>query len=306
MILPAMAFFGAGDVRGQRDVAINPESVLREIDALEKKQKQIVQGARAAAVQKLRAGAGGGGASASLYEQAVEATQFQGRRDRASAFGEWKKANGDLMRSSEFQEAVAMHVRYLLLGMERLEAQSPEEMAQPSLDYATELARLWQEIDDLDKPPRPLLDLLEKPAAGGVFARWLDLDGWIYRGDDWEPVAGNIQGILENNVRKAWRKTKNPKLVGAHDLQLDSEAARVASGRLVHEADTFHAVRRPRLVFARANDIAAIGFPNQAANEILALARAHPRHPDFEKWTARIREILSIQATPPPPQDAGR
>jgi hypothetical protein len=295
---------GVAGAWGQRDVSLNPESVLREIDALEKKQRQVVQGARGAAMQKLKAGAVGGIAAASLYEQAVGDTQFEGRRDRASAFGEWKKANAGLLRTSEFQTAVALHLRYLMLGMERRTANDPAALAQPSLDYAADLARLWQAVDALDKPPKPLLELLEKSANAGIFARWLALEGWLYTGNDWEPAPGNIEGILEKNVRKVWRKTKNQKLISVHDFQLDFEAARVASGRLAHKQNTFHTIRRPRLVFARANDIAALGFPNHATTEILSLARNNPQHPDFELWTTRIRELLQAPAPTPAPTPA--
>ncbi|MCX7869475.1 MAG: hypothetical protein N2322_05930, partial [Terrimicrobiaceae bacterium] len=85
----------------------------------------------------------------------------------------------------------------------------------------------------------------------GVVARWLQLGPRLPRGDEWEPAAGNLAGILERNVRVPLRKEADAGLLEAYDLQLRFEAERVSGGRLAHEAQEYNTVRRPRLQFQR-------------------------------------------------------
>ena len=63
---------------------------------------------RREALAALQQAAGSGSAATRLYETAVEGTGQTGMAD-------WKKKNADLLRSKTFQEAVQLHLRYLVL-----------------------------------------------------------------------------------------------------------------------------------------------------------------------------------------------
>jgi hypothetical protein len=63
---------------------------------------------RREALAALQQAAGSGSAATRLYETAVEGTGQTGMAD-------WKKKNADLLRSKIFQEAVQLHLRYLVL-----------------------------------------------------------------------------------------------------------------------------------------------------------------------------------------------
>lgn len=284
--------------------ALNAETVLREIETLEKKQKDTATQAKNAAANILRPATAGGSAATALYMKAIEATRFTGEDFRASDFTEWRKKNEDVLKSQQMQNAIALNARYLLLSMDRAQTDDAEAMAPASLDYAVQLAKFLGARESTDKLPNELKDLLDKPASDGIFARWLRLGPWLPKGGTWESNPGNLAGILEKNVREPWRKAGNPKLIETWEFQMQFEAGAVTSNRLAHAADNFNTIRRPSLQFSRANDLASLGMKNKAASEILLLARTYPQHPEFERWVARIRELLAAPTAPATQPDA--
>ncbi|MEX1117989.1 MAG: hypothetical protein WEB60_04265 [Terrimicrobiaceae bacterium] len=280
---------------------INAELVLRELAALEDKQKQTHQQALTSAINTLRPGSGGGAAASTLYQSAVEATRFEGLKDKVTAFIDWKKQNSDLLRSSEMQTALGLHIRYLLLSIQRNEAEDGKQFVQPSLDYVEDLRQFLGSLEKLDKVPDPIKDLMDKGINDSVFTKWLRLGSWLPDGKQWEANPGNLRGILEKNVRVVLREEKSPKVIETWDYEMTYEADRVTTGRLAHAADSFNTVNRPKMQFSRANDLVLIGQKNRGTTEILGLVRAYPQHPDFGTWVARLKELLAPPAAAPVP-----
>ncbi len=306
MFKPPLAFviFAAtlSSLSAQQDgPPINVDSVLRELAALEDKQKQTHQQALASAINTLRPGSGGGSSASNLYQSAVEATRFEGLRDKVSAFIDWKKQNSDLLRSSEMQAALGLHIRYLLLSIQRSQAEDGKEFVQPSLDYVDDLRRLLDSLDKMDKVPDQIRDLLNKGINDSLFTKWLRLGPWLPGAKDWEANPGNLSGILEKNVRTVFREEKSPKVIDTWDYEMQFEAARVTTGRLAHAADSFNTVNRPKMEFSRANDMILSGQKNRGTAEILTLVRTYPTHPDFGTWVARLKELLTPSAQTPTP-----
>ena len=55
----------------------------------------------------------------------------------------------------------------------------------------------------------------------------------------------------------------------------------------------FNMIRRPTLLWDRAEDEIVLGDPGHAVADMLALLKAHPDHPDFDKWAARLTEVVT-------------
>lgn len=285
---------------GQDAPALNPEQVRRELDKLADERTKAASSRLARQTAALKPGTEGGSAAARLYQEAVEAVEIQGRRESSQSVAEWRKKNADLLRSNSLQQAVEFHTRYLVLGLQYaadLRSGRTPDMATPSWDYARDLAAALQQ-KDLVNPPGPARDLLFKPAAAGIFSRWLVLEDWLPPGNAWETSPGNLAGILERNVRPQWRATLNPQIIATWDLQLEVEAAQATERQVTSAADRFNNHDRPRLLFARARDRVAIGQPNRAVAEVMQLLRDYPTHPDAAEWTEFVRSQLPRM--PPP------
>jgi hypothetical protein len=290
-------------VQAQGDAPpLNAAQVLQELAAAEKKQTEAAASDRRQRTAILQEGATGGPAASRLYEEAVKNTRFPGEGANAKALQDWNKNNGDLLRSPEMQKCVQLHVRYLLLGLQRSdESVDPASLAAPSFAYARDLADLLGD-EKFQTLPKEAKELLNKPAAEGLFVAWLNLGEQLPKSGDWEPSAGNLGGILEKNVRSHWRQNKAPELITTWDIQLASHDERAAApGRSAADTERLKTIDRPRLIFSRAEDQALIGQQNTAQREMLQLVRDYPLHPDWSRWVARLRESLTPAKAAPSP-----
>lgn len=315
--LPAVAVVSLCSVHAQQDVpAVNADAILRELDQIELLQKQAVLSARQSAVNQVKAAAANGATAADLYEQAVEATQFEGLKNKGGAYADWKSSKAAMLRAKEMQTALMLHLRYLALSLERKGSDKPELFVPPSLAYVNDLAAADalflkqaqsvaqpassdrdREQQAIDREAMKLKDeLLNKALTDSIFVKWLRLGSSLPKGDDWELTPGNLPGILEKNVRPVMRLAKNPGLLPTYELEMKVLADRVTMSRRDHDATEFNTVVRPRIQLARANDMAALGQKNRAVTEIYTMVKAYPQHPDFSKWVQRIRELLAPAA----------
>jgi hypothetical protein len=319
--LPLLLVASVVTVRAQVQDAppVNADALLRELEQIEQQQQKAIQSARQNALNQIKYGAASGSAAADLYEKAIEATQFAGTKNKGGAYAEWKSSKAPLLRTKEVQEALLLHLRYLALSLERSQSEKPELFVQPSLAYVNGLVtadalfiKQAQEAaqpsnSDRDRDQRALMreaiklknDLLTRGLNESIFVKWLRLESYLPKGQDWELTPGNLSGILEKNVRSVLRQSKDPSLLSTYELEMKFLADRVTSTRREHDATEFNTVTRPRLQLARANDMAALGQKNRAINEIFLLVKTYPQHPDFGKWLERLREMLTAPTEAP-------
>ena len=274
---------------------LDAATALADLTRLEEANQRATEERRKEAVSTLRQAAGSPGSAGRLYEEAIAGA---GQADMS----DWKKKNADLLRDKNFQEAVQMHLRYLLLSLERGSSEDPARWAEPSMQYARDLARLLTD-KDVGRAPGQARELLAKPVADGPFARWLRLAPLLPVAAVWEQVPGNLAGILEKNVRAPWRATGDARLDVAWQLELETGVALANADGSDRAAEDFNSRTAPSLQFRRARDRAAAGQPNRAAEDILAIARKNPDHPDFPQWAGALREMLGPK-TPTPPTPA--
>ncbi len=107
-----------------------------------------------------------------------------------------------------------------------------------------------------------------------------------------------MDGIFAKTILLSLRQDKDPRLLAYWDNKLQAEAGRVDQ-RNGLAVDRFDNARRPTLLWSRAEDELVLGDQPHAVADMLALLKAHPDHPDFDKWAARLIDVV----TPKP--DAG-
>jgi hypothetical protein len=270
---------------------LDAAQVLRELETSEKKQADLAKNRRQQLLAQIQRGLGPGTAASRLYEEAVRATQFAGKGNEAQQAADWGRKNDGLLRNQAMQNAIQFHLRYLILGLQR-SAEPDRDAAADSFAYASALAAAMAD-GSLKDAPKEANELLNKPAHEGVFARWLMIEDRLPKGKDWEQAAGNLGGILDKNVRAPWRAAKNPQLLRAWDIQIESLNASAKDAAGTAGAERITSLALPSAAFGRANDKALLGQPNRAAGEILQLVRAHPAHPEWPQWVARLRELVS-------------
>ena len=299
-------FISVSLLRAQQQDASPPNAaaILQELETMEKKQKQGKVSERNAIIAQIQNASMNGPAAVSFYTQAVEDVEFKGRKDKVEAFIAWKKSHADQLRSKEMQTALLLHLKYLLLALQRKDLEKPETQLPAVTAYLNELISCDDLFSDLKQESRSLMD---KPLGQSVFAQWLSLKQWLPDDKIWESRPGDVSGILEKNIRSIMREKKDAQLSGTWDLEMKVEAARVTAGRSDHKADQFNTVTLPQMQFKQAQDMILIGQPNRGLTQILTLARTNPWHPDFAIWVAKIREMVkpaSAQTSPQPTPDS--
>lgn len=273
--------------------APNVEAILKEIEALELKQKQGKLATRNALFGQIQSAAINGAAASSFYAQAVEDVQFEGKKDKAEAFAAWKKSHSDLLRSKEMQTALLLHLKYLIMALQRKDLEKPETQLPAVMAYLNELIASDDLFADQKPPNDETKALLNKPLNQSVFSQWLRLGEWLPDEKTWESQPGNVAGILEKNVRTIMREKKDPQLIQTWDTEMKVVANRITTGRSDHQADQFNTVTRPRLQFKQSQDMIAIGQPNRALTQMIMLVRTYPGHQDFPIWVGKIRELVT-------------
>jgi len=272
--------------------AQNSEFLLSEIEAMEGKQKTAKAQEKKELLGLVQGATVSGVAAGNLYERAVEEVEFAGKKDKASAFVDWKKTKADMMRSKEMQTALLLHLKYLSLALQRKGMENPEAMTPALLAYVGELVAADKDFAEQKQKPDEQKKLLEQPLGQSVFAQWLKLGQWLPEDKVWEQKPGDVAGILEKNLRPLFREKKDPQILRTWDIQLKLEAERITLGRMDHQIDKFNSTTRPTLMFKRAQDMVAIGQPNRGLVEMVAVIRANPSHPDFASWLATVRGLL--------------
>lgn len=298
---------------------VNIQQILRELDQIEATQKQSLLTTKQSTVARLKAASNNAQAAGNLYIEAIEAIQFEGKKNKGGSFANWKDAAADVMRNREAQAVLMLHLKYIVLSIERKMSGKGEDFVQPSLAYAVELynadtlfmkqseksdqfatdkerkvKQSAQEIETMNIVKRAgdlRKELLDKPITDSVFTKWLRMAAWYPKSDEWEMVPGNVSGILEKNVRPFMRLAKDPKVVETWEFEMKVLADRATGSRLEHQMTEFNTVVRPRLQLGRANDMVEMGQKNRAVSEIYSMIKNYPQHADFSKWVQRLREL---------------
>jgi hypothetical protein len=127
--------------------------------------------------------------------------------------------------------------------------------------------------------------------GGSIVVQALKLNDWI-KVENWEESPGNVEGIFQQIILPELRVAKDPRVIEYWEVKLRREADAVSKSKLHFEIDRFNEIRRPELLWSRAEDLALIGQPNRAATEMLTLIKNYPVHPNGPQWIAQLEELL--------------
>lgn len=287
------------EIQAQQDASpLDTASVLYELDQAEAKQTGALQTRRQKLQGVLQGGLANGSAAAKLYEDATRELSFIGKSSSAAEFSEWRKNNAALLRSERMQSALRLHLRYLLLGLQQTSSEeAAAKMPALYLQYARELSAFLT-TKTSEQVPKEAAELLnKKPARESLFARWLELPNMLPHDKQWEPFAGNLNNILETNVRAPLRSEKDPQILAAWDLQMDTLGKLTQLSNLTSESENLQKNIRPQLLFARANDKILVGQVNSGQKDMLQIIRDYPQHPNWANWVTTLRNYLKGPST---------
>jgi hypothetical protein len=128
--------------------------------------------------------------------------------------------------------------------------------------------------------------------------------------DSWPLTPGDLDGIHRAILLPEYRTMRDARLIEYWDNVIRREAETVAKRKVNYEEVRFNQVRKPALVWQRAQDLLAIGLRNRAILDMVAVLKANTLHPQAEAWVKELEGVLATPATttapaapatPPPP-----
>lgn len=273
---------------------VDVKTMLDTLHTLKEKQEVSAKAQLARVVGDFYHAASSNAAAIDFYEEAIRATQFQGQSRENAQFRDWKKKEADKLKSPEMQIAARLHLNYLALTLQRAAGSKIEDLMPQLIGYTSQILE-----------PGPMLDqpLMKQKITDSLFVKWYAIGGQLAGLEKWEMSPGNADGVFEKSILPYLREKKDPRLLSYWDEKIQREAALATSSRLAFNAESFNQVRRPALLWSRAQDMIVLGQRNRALAEMFALVKNNPGHPDVGTWIDQLQHLLA--ETPAPPAISG-
>ena len=284
--MAALALLAAApSVRAQAP-AIDPNAVLATLKDLKAKQSQVINQEKQGVMARISAARMD---PAKAYDQATVAVEFQGLGNDGAKIGEWRKKQGELLRNPSFVNGLRLQLAYIALTWQRSMGAKNKDLLPALYDYTQQVIG---NIDTLWP-----FESLRKPLGDSVFVRYFQIGPYLSAVDNWSDQPMDVDSIYQKAILPTLRDMKDPRVLDYWSLKIQSEAAQADKSNNNLAQRKFSTVRRPELLWNRAEDEEVIGQHDQAVADMLALAKAHPDHPDFDKWAARLTELVKpVQA----------
>ena len=283
---------------------------------------------RSQALSQISAAAQSAEKAVALWKDAVKAVQFEGAKNAGTAMHNWKEGEGDALGSKLSGNAARLHLQWVALSLQHSAGTDAKQLLPQVIEFTKQLQLDEAAADRLDEQIKreherggPMQkqniedaaskrmhdQLLRTSITESPVARWLQLGellseyGAKTKGEPsaWEMTPGNLEGIYQAVILPQFRAAKDPRILEYWDLTIKRATERAADRKLDIEQREWTQVKRPALIWARAQDVLLLGFRNRAINEMFSVLKTFPHHPESQSWASQLEELIRI-STPAP------
>ncbi|MEO7319327.1 MAG: hypothetical protein ABIZ56_10095 [Chthoniobacteraceae bacterium] len=123
----------------------------------------------------------------------------------------------------------------------------------------------------------------------------------------WPMNPGDLEGIHQTIILPEYRAGRDPRILEYWDRILRREADTVAKRKVDYEEKRFATIRRPELLWSRAEDLYQVGLKNRAISEMVGVLKSNPLHPRIDAWISQLESLIASSADAPlAPPPAGK
>jgi hypothetical protein len=263
---------------------IDAEAVISTLKELRAKQAQTIKNAKSQVLASLNATMAADPVKA--FEQAVVTVEFQNQGGAdGSRLADWRKKNGDVLRNRDFASAVRMHLLYLSLTWQRSMGATPKEQLPALIEYTAQ-------VENNRDTFAPFENLLKRSLNESVFTAYYQIGPYISGLPEWEMQPFNAEGIYQKSILPELRRQKDPRVLDYWDKRIRGETVRAEKSQNSLTINKFNRIRRPTLLWGRAEEQLRMGDKAHAVNEMLTIVKTYSDHPDFDKWAKRLEAIV--------------
>ncbi len=291
-------------LRAQQTPPLDPKAVLTTLKDLRAKQSGLMNREKADVLAAINAAIADPGKA---YEKAMESVELQGETAppppakngagpaRPPAAGtrilDARKRIGEQVRDHDFVNGLRLQLSYLSLTWQHGMGVKTRDLITPLLDY---VGQVNQSLETLQP-----LDMFRRSLNESVFVGYFQVGPYLNGFADWSDHPFDTASIFQKTILPEMRNNKDPRLLSYWDNLLQTESARVTATQNNLATTKFNHIRRPSLLWSRAEDELILGSTNQGIADMLGIVKANPDHPDFDKWATQLEGIASAKAAPP-------
>ena len=319
----ALALAGPLQAQTPDTAPVDTRYLLEELKKLKETNEAGLKNKRATAYQQVAAAATSTERAVAYWKEAVKAVQFEGAEHENSKIQDWRDGEGEALNDRHCASAVRLHLNWLALHLQHAAGADTRSLLPKVVDHVNAVLTLNEAAEQFNesiqkakergpKSPGARKDVQEDQAAKKFYdgimrqsinsspvARMLQLGealGDRKRNDGgWETVAGNVDGIYNSVILPEYRSSKDPRVLDYWAMILKREEDRASKRVLDVEKREWSNVKRPQILWDRAQDVLLLGQKNRAISEMFNLVKTYPQHPSAKSWITQIEELLSPQ-----------
>ena len=318
---------------------VDMKQVLQGLRQFKEQNETGLKTRRNAAYQQITAAASSNERAAAYWRDAVLAVQFAGVDHQTTAVRDWMQGEGEGLKLAECANAARLHLVWLGLTIQHAAGAETAKLLPSIIDFVKQLdvdeAAIAHVSELIDKAKeragnakraatnkalseethaKKLHDsILKTSVVNSPVSKNLqiaDLLGDVAKkrkkGEDgepaaWETVPGNVNGIYNAIILPEFRDAKDPRLIDYWDMMLRKGQEGIYAGMPAFDERQWTQVKRPGMLWSRAQDLLVIGQRNRAITEMFNLIKAFPQHPDVAGWISQLEQIVAAPASAPAP-----
>lgn len=287
------------------DRAPDLDKLLQEVETMRDAREQNWQAGLQRRKQEIQAQAAVPRQAVKVYEQAIEATRFAGKDDDKKNFADWLDKRRDLHDSKLFEEAMQLHLEYLVLTLDRAAGATNKDVLTRLEQYLARLGEFRRKVAEAAAEPRPegknkgrafdqkaVTEVIDVALPGSPAVKWYQVDGYLKEIKDWELNAYQYDGIVDRSILPVYREAKDARLLAYWDDRMAKRREAAERSQLEMEISRVESVILPELEWAKAQDEILVGLPNRGLNRMASILRSHASHPNFDRWSAQLKETI--------------
>jgi len=322
----------------QDDAPLDPAALTASMQSLAKTRDAQKKKFFQAVYEKLQHEMQQSGNAGNYFFRCLKDEKYSGLKNGNADYAKWKTDNRDLFSDRDIERAAGLHLRYLALTLKRAASDSVEPVLPELQAYLADLNNSRDLVGPVKRNPEQVKFRIYDPKQGGIVdelvgniqalgqggtppvhddphnyvdmllnssvgegfvAKSLGVAGLIGNVSPWEQSAGNLSGILEQDLRPYLREKKNPRLLDTWDLEISFSQALASANPDGKVVEKFQREEYPRLLWRKAADLELLGMPNRALKQRIAVAQQFPQSPDFEAWMGEINKQIEASAVKP-------
>ena len=223
-----------------------------------------------------------------FYIKTMKESEFSGRGQTVAQFQEWQKKNAKMLQNPDFQSAVRLHLIYFCISLKKAAGVSNVDLLNDLIAYTDSVG---MSSDGTRKHA-----LLRQPVTRGFFAKRYTLDTLLVqqlKAKEWEAVPANIEAIGNKVIFPELIKNKDARVIQYLDKRLKQENDIAMASRDAITINNFNHVKKPEILWQRAETLLLVGQRNQALLEMRQVVANWPQHPKREEWLNALQSAIT-------------